>query len=161
MTGRTHFIAGLCVGTYVASAAARDPASFIGLCCTGVIGGLLPDIDLPNSKAGMAAKPVSTVLSKVSRHRGMFHAPVLYAVAGLVMCYFFPEQLALTVALIGGCASHLLLDAMTVQGIPVLWPFKSRLSLFGVKTGGWFEKLTWFACVCWFGYMVYRQVRGV
>ena len=158
MTGKTHLTAGLLTGMCVAFRVGADPTSVLGLSCAGVLGGLFPDIDLPHSKAGKTAKPVSYVISKVSRHRGVFHAPVLYAAAGLTAYHFFPDQLSLIAAFAGGCASHLFLDSLTRQGIPVFWPFKSRLSLLGVKTGGFWETLIRLLLIAAIGLVIYTEL---
>jgi inner membrane protein len=40
-----------------------------------------------------------------------------------------------------GYCSHIVLDAMTVTGVPLLWPWKRRFRLLPLRTGGIIERL--------------------
>lgn len=137
MTGVTHLIGGVLAGVGI-SIVTEQPtaASIIGLVTLGGIGGLYPDIDIPTSKLGSKVKLASKAIYKTAGHRGMFHAPLLYVIAYAAICIYAPKYQDLALAFFGGCMSHLLLDSLNVQGIPVFWPFKSKLSLMQIKVGG-------------------------
>lgn len=138
MTGKTHLLggvlAGVCASTYMGYS--DQLLNVIALMTVGGVGGLFPDIDTPTSKMGSKVKPLSWALSKTVGHRGMFHAPLLYVVLGVVLWRMEPIIRVLGLVFLAGCMSHLILDAMNVQGIPILWPVKSRLSLMQIKLDG-------------------------
>lgn len=80
-----------------------------------IVGSLIPDIDQTQSTIGKALPFLSKQISKLG-HRTYTHSVLLWVVLG-VLCYF---KLPLWVmGLFVGVASHLLLDAMTIHGIPL------------------------------------------
>jgi membrane-bound metal-dependent hydrolase YbcI (DUF457 family) len=59
-------------------------------------------------------------------HRGPLHAPILLPLVGLVAGLLLASpRLGLVVAI--GWASHLLTDAPTYRGLPLLWPYSRRM----------------------------------
>ena len=90
----------------------------------GLIGGILPDIDNPNSYMGKLSVPVSTVIAKVGEsfgkkgkyHRGIFHDPFIY-ILGLVLSYLFMKPL---IGLFIGCLTHVFLDMFNPVGVPFM-----------------------------------------
>jgi inner membrane protein len=152
MLGRTHFIAGAATATLVT----QEPSASIGA--------LLPDIDHPDSIAagwtgghirglaglaligaglrwpsglgpwlpGSALVAAGVLLLAIALlpHRGITHSLLaLFAVTS-----FLPLPLAL------GYASHLVLDAIS-GGVPLLWPWRRRIGLRLVTSGGIGEML--------------------
>ena len=90
---------------------------------------LLPDIDHTKSLIGKVFLPISRVLNMRYGHRTITHSLVaLVALTGIIGVFqssFFPT---IKVAQVFGLAygSHLLLDMVTVQGIPLFYPFKKN-----------------------------------
>lgn len=137
MTWKTHILGGLLAGTYICSiATSMSMPTVVTVMTLSVIGSLFPDIDIPTSKIGASAKPISTLVSLTTGHRGMFHAPLLYLVAYFILYHLYPDMRMLSSGFFFGCMSHLALDSLNVQGIPIMWPFKSKLSLMRIRLGG-------------------------
>ena len=94
----------------------------------GLIGGIFPDIDNPNSYMGKLTLPVSKIIGKASRflgkggshHRGIFHDSTIYLI-GLVLCYFYFPPLC---GMMLGCLSHVILDMFNPMGTPFLFGLK-------------------------------------
>lgn len=119
MTGRTH----LSWGIATSLALCGDVAS--GALVT--IGSILPDIDSHSSLLGKSLP----FIPKIIKHRTWTHGLLF-----LVLCYF------INMYLFYGCCIHIILDMMTKQGCPMLYPFdlKFKFPFAGfVKTGGKFE----------------------
>lgn len=112
------------------------------MAATCLFGSLFPDIDTPRSKLGHLIKPISTVIGATCGHRGVFHAPTFYmALLALIWLLGPPLAHPLVLGFGLGVTSHLILDMFNAQGIPALWPAKTRLSLATVKVGGATERI--------------------
>lgn len=131
MRGGTHALAGALIG----AALTIDTASVVPIAAAiaaGALGALAPDLDHPQAalsrRIGILALPFRLV-----KHRGILHSGVAAAIAigaaALVVSVY-----ATAAAL--GYASHLVLDGMTVQGIPLFWPSGRRFRLLPLTTGG-------------------------
>ena len=108
------------------------------------LGGLLPDLDHPESTVGRRVRLISLPLSALVGHRGMTHS--VLAVVGMAALMIAVTNLpALSGArwailpLCVGYLSHLLGDGLTKGGIPLLWPSKRRYSLNLFHTNSWKE----------------------
>jgi inner membrane protein len=99
----------------------------------------LPDLDSVKSMLGRRAEPYSTVLSFIFRHRGFLHSFVFAAMVYVGMRLAFSANIASAAVI--GYSSHLVLDAITKEGIMPFSPFsKFRIRGF-IKTSGIFEYL--------------------
>ena len=87
-----------------------------------VVGSLLPDIDTTTSGTGRFVKPVSRLIETKFGHRTLTHS-LLFTV--LFSVIWWPLSPSLAAAFFWGILSHLLLDTLNVNGVPLLWP--SRL----------------------------------
>lgn len=104
----------------------------------GMTGGILPDIDCPNSYIGKLTVPVSTLIRTVQKksgktdykHRGLFHDPTVY-LFGLYLSYNNYPALA---GLFTGCLTHILLDLFNPAGVPFLFGTK-HLRIAKFKSG--------------------------
>ena len=148
MTGKTHLTAGSAAAlTYLALLPQKpDFPIALGIFGAGVLGSLLPDIDHKNSKITHMAKPVGTLVSFLFGHRGLFHAPLFYlALLGLFWKFCpIPALMPIGYSLFIGIGSHLLMDMLTVQGIPLLFPLtKQKIHVIGIRTSGKAEKAVW------------------
>ena len=94
---------------------------------------IIPDIDSKFSKMGK--KKIFRLLQFFVKHRGILHSFTFLLVLSLLIFLSFKEILfpfALAYSL------HLLLDALTIQGISPFYPLKFR-TRGKVKTGGFLE----------------------
>lgn len=101
---------------------------------------LLPDIDHPKSAFGRVVPFLSIPLSAIFGHRGITHS--LLAVAAMAVAgamYFNTPGFAMAVII--GYLSHLLADAFSNSGVPLLWPSKRKFAIPIIKTGGIVEYL--------------------
>jgi inner membrane protein len=102
------------------------------------VGALVPDIDHPKSQLGRMLPQVSMAVAKIFGHRGITHS--FFALVGFMIFGFAYGEAwgGFVGALCIGYLSHLLADAMTHSGIPLLWPLKikCRLPYIHFKTGG-------------------------
>ena len=127
--------------------------------CVGaaILGALVPDLDAEESsiqgEMGAASDFIRGVLMLVGvKHRGVLHsglAVVLVLVLGALMGWRlgYPD-VGLAFGL--GYFSHVVLaDAMTIHGVPLLWPLKIQFHLLPqwlrVRTGGPVEGLIFLA----------------
>lgn len=108
------------------------------------IGGLLPDLDHPESALGRRIKFISLPLSAVFGHRGMTHS--LLAAIGLLAILVAVTTMPAYASLGGlvaplciGYLSHLLGDSLTPSGVPLFWPRKRTYSFRLFKTWSWQE----------------------
>jgi inner membrane protein len=111
-------------------------------------GSLCPDIDRAGSSiarvAGLPSRAMAWIVQRSFGHRGPLHSALAVA---LVLTLGQTLALASGVGDLGGplafgWASHIVLDALTVRGVPVLWPARVRLRLPpGLVTGGLVEQL--------------------
>ena len=149
MMGVTHMIVGAAVG-YLATQTVTG----------AVVGGtaaLLPDIDHPNSKLGRRVPILPTVINKLVGHRTLTHSIlVLFTLTGIL---YVTTSLSVTVAFFVGYLSHLILDSLTVSGVPFLYPFSRRN--YGLRfcyTQGIFEKVFLIVFILGFaGYLVHTN----
>ncbi len=104
----------------------------------GLLGGIFPDIDNPDSYMGKLAVPVSTGIGKIGElfgktgrnHRGILHDPAVYLLLLYVSYCYFPALCGLFV----GCLSHLFLDLFNPAGVPFLFGAK-HLHLGKIRNG--------------------------
>ena len=90
---------------------------------------LLPDIDHTKSLIGKVFLPISRAINRHFGHRTITHSLMVWGgltgVLSVIQNAFFPS---IAVYQVFGLAygSHLLLDMITVQGIPLFYPFKKN-----------------------------------
>ncbi|MBO8159604.1 metal-dependent hydrolase [Thermosyntropha sp.] len=128
MMGRTHFVTGLALGSFISW-----PAAF-----AAGIAALLPDIDSCQSTIGRLVRPVSYVIQKTVGHRNLFHSVWILIVIHF-FCTFLPHDILLGVLI--GYLSHILLDILNPAGVRVFWPIPINLALPLVRTGSLIEYL--------------------
>ncbi|MFI3255014.1 MAG: metal-dependent hydrolase [Eubacteriales bacterium] len=108
----------------------------------GGIGGLLPDIDHSGSKITKKTGIIGLILSKLLSHRGLSHTPILWIGIFGALMYYFPLYQFICLPLLLGCLSHILLDALTPQGVPLLAPLsRQKINFLTIQTGGNIERL--------------------
>lgn len=138
MTGKTHIVGGTASCVALASVAAYDPAPLI---IAGAAGGLLPDICHSGSTIGRKVPLLSKLVSTIFGHRTFTHSLLFLALVGILLSVFSPYE-AVNVGILLGMASHFILDAVTKDGIKLLYPWKVTVRFpVTTKTGGAVEYL--------------------
>jgi membrane-bound metal-dependent hydrolase YbcI (DUF457 family) len=134
------------LGTPV-NASAADPVVSVALSVAVVaLASLAPDLDHAGSTPARVAGPVgrgfARGLARLLKHRGPLHSPLVALAAG-VLAALLGARLGVTGLgpLVGhGWAAHVLADALTDRGVPLLWPlWRRRVRLpwgLGPATGG-------------------------
>ena len=142
MKAGTHIIAGVMAG-YIVGATAGLPLLESGaLGAVGGVAAMLPDIDHPHSAIRRKTGVLGTLAAFWMKHRGITHSIAALAVVWGVM--LFIGQPLIGAAVVGGYASHLLLDGCTPAGVPLFWPNRTKVHLLPsglrVRTGGFAER---------------------
>lgn len=146
MKGTTHLACGLAsslylapkIVTYAGSIGIRAPYSFVLITCGTLIGSLIPDIDTPRSKIGKKFPVSSHLIGFFIGHRTLFHSLIIPAFL-LILTYIVKRMelvpLYPVLFLVGsvdlGYILHIILDSLTKEGVPLLYPFSDRC--FGLK----------------------------
>ena len=90
---------------------------------------LLPDIDHTSSIIGKPFYPISKYLDRKFGHRTITHSLIVYIALIMVVKIFeliITGGNTITHIFIWAYASHLILDMLTVKGIPLFYPFKKN-----------------------------------
>lgn len=152
MLWRTHFAGGMLAGTGAGLLFQSDPLLFASV---AGFASLLPDLDSPKSKLGRKTAPASALINAVVGHRGAMHSLLAAGLISAASLFALrPLQLnpLLSLAVTAGYVSHLLLDALNPQGVPLLWPWEKRFHASLCQTGGWLDRVAFYplaAAVVW------------
>jgi len=103
-----------------------------------LFGSLLPDIDHPRSAIAhsLLLRPLGWGIRKFTHHRGIMHSLAMALLPLVVGTALINSYVG--VALFWGYLTHLLADALTVEGIPLfepLWNRKLSIPLVAIRTG--------------------------
>lgn len=106
-----------------------------------LFGTLIPDIDLMHSYVGKRwyFRPIQWFV----KHRGVIHSLTFAVAVSILIAIYFP---VLAFGFFLGYASHLIGDAITIEGIRPFWPLKSE-SLGRLRVGGIGEKTMFYVLV--------------
>ena len=127
----THVLAGILFASYFSN-------NKIAIAIAALFAAL-PDIDMVKSKAGRNLQPFSTLAAFFFRHRGFLHTVIFTAIVYFAVNYLVSAPIAAAATM--GYSSHLLLDAVTKEGIRPLWPLSNFKIRGFIKTGGFLEKI--------------------
>ena len=126
MTAPNHIIGGIVItGLFGSFLNLNILANPIFIAST-IFGSLIPDIDYSKSTIGKIFRPISKYLNRRYGHRTITHS--LLAMFGSFLLFaiiestFFNRTTTSKIYLLG-FFSHLILDMMTVQGVPLFYPF--------------------------------------
>ena len=166
MTGRTHLTLGIAAGLLVAAHLHTNP---LLSAAAGALGGLLPDIDHPQSMLS-GYVPGSGLLGLFGvRHRGFTHS-VLFMV--LLVAAWFAASQRITVpypvilAGLAGVATHITSDMLTPQGVQLLYPLRANWKAapgFVLQVGKFFgvvELIVWLAGLAGIGAGLWLLYKG-
>lgn len=131
--------------------------STLFLCVVGnVVGALIPDMDQASNRLWDLV-PAGDFVGKIFRRFFFGHRTISHSFLGFFLFYKFfefvlpqvlnPEYVQIPLifwSIMIGYASHLLADAMTKDGVPLLFPFSFKfgippLRFLRVTTGSWVE----------------------
>lgn len=180
MTGRTHDLTALTL-LNIAVAVITPPPMSVATALTAIsacaIGGLAPDIDQPTA-ALWRRLPVGTFWGQLlsplfGKHRFISHSVVGIFLFGIMSKYILVLMNTFVLvdmdvvwkAFMIGFISHLLIDTITKEGVPWLFPIPFRFGIppiraLRIKSGGFVEKLMIFpGLVILNGVMVWMQYR--
>lgn len=137
MTGRTHDLAALTTLTIVIATQPLSPIS-VGTLFTAMafnlIGGATPDLDQPTGKLWRKI-PAGTILGRILKPFFGAHRSISHSILGLIIFAFISKEILNYVstfllvdmnivwgAFLLGLFSHLVMDSLTKDGVPWLFP---------------------------------------
>ncbi|AFJ63513.1 MULTISPECIES: metal-dependent hydrolase [Bacillus] len=157
MTGKTHIMGGIASCSAIAYYYGYDP---VLMTSAGALGALIPDICHTKSKIGRTLPVLSKVVSTVFGHRTFTHSLLFMLIMFFITASYIPNP-SISAGLMIGMASHLVLDAWTVNGIKLLFPsaIRFRLPLY-MRTGSFSEQLVLAGLTIVSCYYLYELVHG-
>ncbi|MBH0173389.1 metal-dependent hydrolase [Fictibacillus sp. 23RED33] len=140
MKSNTHLLGGVVAGALYKAFTDLPPETlqheltFFG---AAVFGSLLPDLCHPGSYLGKKTVFLSKTISKTFGHRTITHSWMMILVLFLLPQWIdWRYEESLSIGLVVGVLSHLILDAATSRGIQLLYPLPIRFRFpFYTKTG--------------------------
>ena len=104
--------------------------------CLSVVSSLLPDICHTGSKIGRKLKLLSLIIRLLFGHRTFTHSLLFIGIIVFLLNLIQTPTYYL-VSIIGGMASHVILDMLTPRGVKLLYPIPLTIKFpFTFKTGG-------------------------
>ena len=146
------------------------------------IGALLPDIDNARSTLGQKLGPVSREIQRLAGHRTIFHSILGVVIGSLIavglerIAIYFLDQRGMLpsahvintthmifFAVLFGCIMHIIADALTIGGVPLLWPYHKRFgfppdSRWRFRTGTWPEFVIVYAFMIVVGIGIWKDI---
>jgi len=117
------------------------------------LGGLFPDIDKPSSDVWDKI-PGGSLIGRLIQpflgaHRHFSHSIVGLIIYGLLFKllldylgkFILVDMTVIWASFMIGVLSHLILDSLTKEGVPWLFPIDIHFKVMNIKTGSWGEKL--------------------
>ncbi len=105
------------------------------------VGALLPDLDSPHSFLGRRAGLAGNMLRLFVEHRGIMHSGIAAAIVTLTALTAPDAERHILLAVAAGYVSHITLDALTMSGVPLLWPSRRRFRLLALRSGGMVDQM--------------------
>ena len=159
MTGTSHFLTGaLVTGMVVGEVSGTHELVWLApFAMIGGISSLFPDLDATRSvikyfkvqTPWRSLQPFRFIARLI--HAGFGHRGAWHSLLALIILFFLVSPVwalgyyKIFIAIILGYSTHLITDAMTKTGIPLLYPRQQRISIFPrelrITTGGFFEYL--------------------
>lgn len=162
MTGKTHIVGGVALASSITMLTGLyKPDTKMEVFVWGtmyllpsVVGAWAPDFDHGNAKASninIFTKIASILTRILFGHRGMIHSPFMLGVISVISYAAWKNTHSTIIGMILtgfliGYGSHLLLDFINPEGIPLFFPFEweresvrlvpKKHHIMGVKTGG-------------------------
>ena len=178
MTARTHDLAALTAIIYFIATQPipqMNLATAIGAFGANMIGGMLPDIDDASSDFWDTIR-IGNIVSKITKpllgnHRMITHSLLGMAIIGFILKqilaatgkYVLMDMDVIWLSAMIGFFSHLVMDSITKEGVPWLFPVPIKfgfppIKFLRIKTGGAIEKAIIFPGLMLFNiYLIYNQ----
>ncbi|QDI90055.1 metal-dependent hydrolase [Salicibibacter halophilus] len=161
MKGGTHLVGALAAAATYDMLAPETLPSIEGgwdaaiFFSASLLGGLLPDICHPQSKAGRRASVFSWLIRRIFGHRTFTHS-LIFLVLIAVLTGMIPGTIGVMIqsGVFIGMASHYILDMLTSQGIKLFYPIDTTIRFpFHTRTGSWIgEGSVNVLCIAWVTY---------
>ncbi len=132
MMFKTHLAFGFLVGLLLMPF--LHPANQIAYIILVMLGAALSDIDHPESKIGRHFK----ILGFLFEHRGFFHSIFALPLVALIV-YLITHNYLYALPILIGYLSHLLIDALTLEGVMLFHPFSNFRIRGFFRTGSFSE----------------------
>jgi inner membrane protein len=177
MTGRTHDLAAFtAMNIFIATQTLPKISLSTAVVAFGanMIGGLMPDIDDATSEFWQQIR-AGTVIGKIIHPLLGHHRMISHSIIGMIIAGFLLKHLLNTAhqvilvdmdivwwSIMIGYLSHLIMDSLTVEGVPWFFPIPIRIGFppvkfMRIKTGGLIEKIFVFPGLLLFnGYLFYK-----
>ncbi len=160
MVGKSHQLVGfVSVYTYavIMQTPHLNPQTVIAAVLLISLGSLTPDLDSQENKIYQIVPIGQRLFAEVGERAFGRHRSISHSILGVAILWYLSHWLifmipeangfnlqALWLAYVISLISHLFADAITKDGIPLLWPIKFRfgippLKFMRMKTGGWTE----------------------
>ena len=94
------------------------------------LGAVLPDIDTTTSGVGRFFRPVARFIETRFGHRTITHSFLAVVFLGAVLLPLYFALPGVWFAFLYGYLSHILLDTLNVNGVPLLWPMRLQFWFF-------------------------------
>lgn len=161
MLWKTHLLIGAAAGVAVASHGAGEQAALVSAGVAG-LAALLPDIDSPYSTVGRIVPIIPRLLNTCAGHRGPFHSLLFTGLFTAAFAVLVHANLPLCASFFAGYVSHLIMDALNPQRVPLLWPLKARVGIGIVNPCGALERYVVmpaaFLCFVWLAFPLAEKV---
>lgn len=96
-------------------------------------GSVMPDIDTTTSGPGKFVRPLSSALERRFGHRTLTHSLLFVLALALLLFPLWRASPGVYWAFLAGYLSHLLLDTLNVNGVPLLWPWRVQFWFFASR----------------------------
>ncbi len=96
-------------------------------------GSVMPDIDTTTSGPGKFVRPLSSFLERRFGHRTLTHSLLFTLALALLLYPLWRASPGVYWAFLAGYLSHLLLDTLNVNGVPLLWPWRTHFWMFASR----------------------------
>ncbi len=126
MTTPNHIIGGIVITGIFGSFMNINILASPWYILTAIIASMLPDIDHTSSIIGKIFLPFSKFINRRFGHRTITHSLIVLLGTSLLAAYLeitFFHSSQFTKVYFLGYSNHLILDMMTVQGVPLFYPF--------------------------------------
>lgn len=165
MTGKTHQVLGLTagIGYFLAvSSSEYNPATFGAVLVGSHLSSLMPDLDRSTADFWNSlpyGKTAGRIIDPLIKHRHVSHSLAgllvfgiaVWRLAALFPDYWNIDRSIFTLTCVLAYASHIIADLLTVNGVPLLFPYKKMFGFppkpfenFRMMTGKWFENIVVF-----------------
>ena len=129
MMSPNHIYGGFILTATVASICGENILSSPSAIAVCIVASLAPDIDNPSAPIGFMFRPLSKMINRKYGHRTITHTVFALLLSTLVCyaCHFY------TLIWFLGYLIHLVLDMVTLQGVPLFYPFYKNACVIPAK----------------------------